>query len=331
MQEKIAVVIPCFRVARHILGVLEGITFPVARIYVVDDACPEGSGKLVEESVSDPRVTVIRNPVNLGVGGAMLAGYRAALRDGMDIVVKMDGDGQMDPALIPALVRPIVKGHADYTKGNRFFSYEHLGNMPPLRLFGNGILSFFTKVSSGYWNIFDPNNGYTAIHRTALQLLPLDKISNDYFFESDMLFRLNSIRAVVVDIPMRAVYGDESSSLRASRVLLPFLRGHGRNFAKRVVYSYFVRDISIASLELVFGLMFLLFGLVYGGINWIASVASNVLAPGGVVMLSALTVIVGIQFLLSAINYDIQNVPRLPLQLLQDDGTTEAGDTAPRS
>lgn len=318
-QPKIAVVIPCYQVSRHILDVLARIGGVVTRIYVVDDQCPENSGKLVENSSSDSRVTVLYNATNLGVGGATLAGYKAALQDGMDIVVKLDGDGQMDPKFIPALIKPILKGQADYTKGNRFFSYEHIGSMPMHRLLGNSALSFFSKVSSGYWNIIDPNNGYTAIHKTALRLLPLEKISNDYFFESDMLFRLNSMRAVVIDVPMKAIYGDEVSNLKAHKVLLPFLAGHGKNFAKRIAYNYFIRDVSFASLEMVFGFLFLLFGISYGGLNWIQYFSSNTYAPGGVVMLSALTVIVGLQLSLSAINYDIQNVPKWPLQLLQDD------------
>jgi len=316
---KIAVVIPCYKVSRHILEVLAGIGDAVSHIYVIDDQCPENSGKLVEDRSIDRRIKVLYNAANLGVGGATITGYRAALQDNADIVIKLDGDGQMNPALITALVKPIIKGQADYTKGNRFFSYEHVGDMPVTRLLGNGILSFFCKVSSGYWNIVDPNNGFTAIHRSALQLLPLDKISNDYFFESDMLFRLNSMRAVVIDVPMKAIYGDEVSNLRTHRIMLPFLTGHCKNFFKRIAYNYFIRDVSFATLEMIFGFIFLVFGATYGGLNWIQYLSSNTYAPGGVVMLSALTIIVGLQLMLSAINYDIQNVPKWPLQLLQDD------------
>jgi dolichol-phosphate mannosyltransferase len=318
-SQKIAVVIPCYRVTKHILDVLSRMGNNVDRIYVVDDCCPDNSGQLVEEKCSDVRVSVIYHPENKGVGGATITGYRAALQDDMDIVVKVDGDGQMDPKYISILVKPIIKGQADYTKGNRFFSYEHVGDMPLMRLLGNGVLSFFSKVSSGYWNIVDPNNGYTAIHKTALRLLPLDKISNDYFFESDMLFRLNSMRAVVVDIPMKSIYEDEESNLRSHRVIFPFLAGHCKNFFKRIAYNYFIRDISFATLELIFGTIFLAFGSIYGGLNWIQHISTDTYAPGGVVMLAAITVIIGLQLMLSAINYDIQNVPKMPLQLLQDD------------
>src|SRR5690606_32001950 len=151
---------------------------------------------------TDPRVRVIRHASNLGVGGAVITGYQAAIADGMDILVKLDGDGQMDASLIPDFIEPIINGEADYTKGNRFFDLEELRSMPRIRLIGNAVLSFMTKFSSGYWNLFDPTNGFTALHADVARYLPLSKISKRYFFESDMLFRLNTLRAVVHDIPM---------------------------------------------------------------------------------------------------------------------------------
>lgn len=312
-SKRIAVVIPCYKVKKHILSVIPRIGTDVETIYAVDDCCPENSGEFIKQNCTDPRVKVLFNDINKGVGGATKRGYEEALRDGMEIVVKIDGDGQMDPSLVPLFIKPIIDGQTDYCKGNRFFSYDHLSRMPKMRLFGNAVLTFFTKASSGYWNIYDPNNGYTAIHRRALSMLPLDKIHNRYFFESDMLFRLNSIRAVVMDVPMVAVYEDEESSLRIKDILLLFLSGHTRNFFKRIMYNYFLRDFTIASLELIIGTFFLLFGFIYGGIHWAQSIILHDVAPGGVVMLAGLTVIVGTQMLLSVFNYDVQNVPRTPL------------------
>jgi dolichol-phosphate mannosyltransferase len=310
---RIAVVIPCYKVKRHIMDVIKMIGPEVEKIYVVDDCCPEQSGVFVRTNNTDPRVCGLFNEINLGVGGTTKRGYEQALQDGMEIIIKVDGDGQMDPSLIPMFIKPVIDGRADYTKGNRFFSYDHVNRMPKMRLFGNAVLTFFTKTSSGYWNIYDPNNGYTAIHRRALSMLPLDKIHNRYFFESDMLFRLNSIRAVVMDIPMVAVYEDEESSLRIKDIVMLFLVGHVKNTFKRIIYNYFLRDFTIASLQLLAGMMFMLFGIVYGGIHWAQSIVLQDTAPGGVVMLAGLTVIVGIQLLLSAFNYDVQNVPRIPL------------------
>ena len=220
---RVAVIIPCYKVAAHIAAVIEGIGPEVDAIYCVDDACPEGSGKLVEKQISDKRVKVVYHDENQGVGGAALTGYRRALEDGHDVLVKIDGDGQMDPALIPQFVYPIAVGEADYTKGNRFFNLENVQGMPLVRLIGNGALSFLTKLSSGYWNIFDPTNGYTAMHRSVGELIVQRKIDKRYFFETDMLLNLYLLRAVVQDVPMAAVYGQEKSNLSVRRVIFPFL------------------------------------------------------------------------------------------------------------
>ena len=313
---RIAVVIPCYKVARHVLGVIAAIPSECERIYVVDDACPEGSGKLVAAQCRDPRVLVIFHEKNQGVGGAVISGYRRALEDGMDVVVKIDGDGQMAPALLPRFVAPLLRGQADYAKGNRFFDLRNISAMPPLRMFGNAVLSFFSKLSTGYWDLFDPTNGYTAIHADALRMLPLEKLSRRYFFETDLLFRLGTVRAVVQDIPMDARYGDETSGLRVSRILGEFLFKHLRNCCKRIFYNYFLRDMALASIELAAGVALLTFGLVYGSIKWMHSYDTASLATAGTVMLAALPVIVGLQFILAFLAYDIANVPRRALSAL---------------
>lgn len=307
---RIAVVIPSYRVKAHLLKVIAGIPVMVERIYVVDDACPEGSGALVEEQCIDSRVRVHRNAVNLGVGGTVMAGYRLAVEAGMDIVVKMDGDGQMDPAALPELVGPILRGEADYTKGNRFYDLTQIGRMPRMRILGNAALSFMTKLSSGYWDLFDPTNGYTALHCRVVPKLPLEKISKRYFFESDMLFRLNIIRAVVIDVPMDARYGAEVSNLSIAKVLFDFSYKHSRNMVKRIFYNYFLRDLSLASLELVVGMGFLLIGFVMGVSFWVKSAQTGITASAGTVTLVALLVIVAIQLLLGFLAYDIASVPR---------------------
>ena len=310
---RVAVVIPCYRVTKHILDVLLTIPSFVSRIYVVDDACPDSSGDYVIQHCRDSRVHVLRNPENMGVGGAVMAGYRAAIKDEMDVVVKMDGDGQMDPALMSSLVEPIITGDADYTKGNRFFDFETVRTMPKIRLFGNAILSFMSKMSSGYWNLFDPTNGYTVIHVDVARRLPFDKISRSYFFETDMLFRLNIMRAMVVDVPMEAKYGDEVSNLKLSNITGEFFVKHMRNFFKRVFYNYYLRDMSLASIELPLGTVLLGFGFIYGCYHWIVSADMGIPTPAGTVMLAALPIIAGIQFLLGFVAYDISSVPVRPI------------------
>ena len=178
----IAVVIPCYRVTNHVLEVIARIGAEVSVIFAVDDCCPNASGDFITKNCTDARVIVLRNPQNLGVGGAVLTGYRAAIEAGADVIIKIDGDGQMDPGLIPTFIAPIIAGEADYTKGNRFFDLEEIRAMPRVRLIGNAALSFMTKLSSGYWNLFDPTNGYTAIHAHVARHLPL-KISSGYFLK----------------------------------------------------------------------------------------------------------------------------------------------------
>lgn len=311
-NRRIAVVIPCYRVTRHIIAVISSIGNEVWRIYVVDDACPDGSGKYVEELCLDQRVQVVYHGSNQGVGGAVMTGYRAAIADGAEVIVKVDGDGQMDTSLIRDFIEPILCGEADYTKGNRFFDLEEIYAMPRVRLFGNSVLSFMTKFSSGYWDLFDPTNGYTAIHADVARHLPFRKISCRYFFETDMLFRLNILRAVVVDIPMDAKYGDEVSNLSISKIMGEFLVKHLRNFIKRIFYNYYLRDLSLASIELPLGLLMLLVGTIFGAFHWIESARQGVTAPAGTVMLAALPILMGVQILLAFLGYDIASVPRRP-------------------
>lgn len=308
-NKRVAVIIPSYKVSQHVIGVIERVGDDVERIYVVDDKCPEASGEFVRQANIDPRVVVLEKPVNEGVGGAVITGYKAAIRDGMEILVKIDGDGQMDPALISQLIAPIVGGSADYTKGNRFFSPEALQGMPLTRLFGNAGLSFLTKISSGYWDILDPTNGFTAIHAKVADVIPFEKVAKRYFFESDMLFRLNTVRAVVADIPMFSVYGSEKSSLRPGRMLFPFLVKNLKNAWKRVIYSYFLRGFSFASFCLFFGWLFFGFGLVFGLTEWIANSASGEATPTGTVMISVVPLILGFQLLMGFVAADIASVP----------------------
>lgn len=312
-DSRISVVIPSFRVRAHILGVLSRIGPEVAVIYVVDDCCPEQSGQWVASQCTDPRVRVLYHAENQGVGGAVMTGYRAAIEDGQDIVVKIDGDGQMDPALLPQFVAPLLAGDADYAKGNRFFHLDEIHQMPAIRLFGNAVLSFMSKVSTGYWSLFDPTNGYTAIQTRVASHLPLDRISRRYFFETDMLFRLNTLRAVVVDVPMDAFYGDEESNLKITKVLPEFLSKHIRNTLKRIFYNYYLRDLSLASFELPLSLFLIGFGLIFGAYRWWHVMETGVAATAGTVMLSALPLILGVQFLLAFLGADIANQPQKPV------------------
>ncbi len=306
------VVIPCYGVKNQITRVLEKMPRWVKGIVLVDDVCPQAS---VDHAISvcrDKRLRSVRNETNMGVGGAVLAGYAEAIRNGARLIVKVDGDDQMDLRLMPLLVLPILLGKADYTKGNRFSSLSHVQGMPTMRVFGNSVLSFLSKISTGYWGVFDPTNGYTAIDaHVAREILPR-KIAKRYFFESDMLYHLGSIRAVVKDVPMPSKYGDEQSNLHIFKIVLPFLLRHIRNTFKRFVGHYLVREFGVATVETIVGLIAVAIGL-WIGADWLITRPPGVAASAGIVMGSVAPVIVGVQLLLSALNFDVLNTPRDPI------------------
>lgn len=307
----VAVVIPAFKVSSQITEVITNIGPEITDIIVVDDACPESSGARAK-SLNDSRVTVLTHSENQGVGGATITGYKHALSLGADIIVKIDGDGQMDPHLIPLLLAPLSANVADYAKGNRFSSVENLESMPVIRVLGNAGLSFMTKLSSGYWNVTDPTNGFTAIRGEVLQELRLGKLHRRFFFESDLLFRLNLLGAAVADVPMKAHYGDEKSNLSATKAFFHFPWLHLRNQLKRVFYSYYLKEMSIASFELPLGLGLLGFGVFYGFSAWASASAAGIATTTGNVMIASLPIIIGFQLLLAFLSYDIASTPKRP-------------------
>jgi dolichol-phosphate mannosyltransferase len=308
----ICVVIPMYKAQDHIARVLAGIPSFVQSIIVVDDCSPDAS---YEHAIAaaNARVHFVRHEQNQGIGGAMLSGYQKALTLGAEIVVKMDADDQMDPVYLLPLITPILRGEADYTKGNRFLHARQLRSMPVRRRIGNIGLSFLTKMASGYWNIFDPTNGYTAIHAALIPLLDESAIDRRYFFESSMTIELGLIRAVVRDVYIPARYGAERSSLSERNALFSFPRRLFRGWLRRVWLQYFLRDFGLTSIYLITGIGLLLFGLIFGGYYWIRNAQFNTPTPAGTVMLAAMPVLLGIQFLLQSIFLDIQNIPDNPV------------------
>ena len=313
---RVAVVIPCYRVRDHALNVIASIGPEVCSIYAVDDACPDGSGAFIEKNCNDARLSVLYNDENQGVGGAVLAGYRKAIDDGADVIVKIDGDGQMDPSIIGSFVAPIAAGHADYAKGNRFFSSASLRDMPFVRLLGNAGLSFFTKASTGYWSVLDPTNGYTAIHASVADAIDFDRVSKRYFFESDMLFHLGVLRGNVVDIPIVSLYGEEQSNLSVLKSLPIFFSRNMANLFKRLVFSYFVRGFSIASLALVFGILMFIGGFAFGAGEWLSRLGSGEATPTGTIVIVSLLMMFGFQLLLLFAAFDISSTPRMAVHPL---------------
>ena len=310
----IAAVIPCYRVEKEIQAVLQAIPSYIKHIIVVDDASPDATADFVAAAVkNDERMTLIRHSSNRGVGGAMVTGYQKALELGAQIVVKIDGDGQMDMDHLPKLILPLIEGKADYTKGNRFRDFKSLQQMPFIRRVGNMGLGFLAKAATGYWTMFDPTNGFNAIRSEVLAQLSLDKIDQTYYFETSMLANLYLIGAVVRDVPMPARYRGEVSSLLVHRILFQFPPRLISTLLRRLVLKNFIYDFSMESIYLLTGLPLLLFGFIFGIIKWIQYASIHVPAPTGTVMLATLSVLLGIQFLLSAIEIDLRSVPTEPI------------------
>jgi glycosyltransferase involved in cell wall biosynthesis len=313
-QFAIAAVVPAFRVEKEIAEVLRSLPAYVRHVIVVNDASPDGTRAVVDkEAAVDDRVVLLNHETNQGVGGAMVTGFRKALELRAQVVVKIDGDGQMSPLDLPRLLVPLVRGEADYTKGNRFRDFRALRRMPSLRRLGNIGLSFLAKAATGYWTCFDPTNGFVAVRAEVLRQLPLEKIDRTYFFETSMLGQLYLLGAKVRDVALPARYGQETSNLSIRKVLWQFPGRLFRCFARRLILKNYVYDFTMESIYLLFGLPTLLAGVLYGGSNWLAYAARGVGAPTGTVVISALLIILSFQMLLAAIAIDLEAVPAAPL------------------
>jgi dolichol-phosphate mannosyltransferase len=308
----LAVVIPCFNVAAHIEAVVQSLPPHVRTIICVDDGSADDSA-IVIDRLGDDRIQLLRHSENRGLGAAMATGLRHALWLGADVIIKMDGDGQMNPAYLSALVMPLLLAEADYTKGNRFHDEAALRQMPPIRRFGNLGLSFLTKLASGYWKLFDPCNGYVAIRTDVLERLPIDRLANDYFFETSMLVELGIARAKVIDVPMPAQYGDEKSSLRVGRILRRFPLALARSTFRSVWRRHFVLDFGPPALFLAMGMLLMAWGLGFGCVEWIGSLFGPTPATAGTVMLAAMPFLMGFQLLLQFVVSEINGAPTVPL------------------
>ena len=312
ISHHIAVIIPAYKVAHKIELVISNIPNFVKTIIVVNDASPDSTAKVLAE-ITDPRLIVIHHEKNQGVGGAMITGYNHAMHIGAEILVKMDGDDQMDPKKIMDLVNPILNGKADFTKGNRFLHQTQLKSMPLIRRIGNWGLTFLVKVASGYWNIFDPSNGYTAMHIEVWKHINKRRIAMDYFFESSLLSEMRYLSAVVQDIYIPARYQDEESSLSIKKVLFSFPFRLIKVSIRRFIYQYYLYNFSFGSLAFIIGIIFVLFGFVWGVIYWVKSIETGIPATTGTVLIAVLPIILGVQLLLQVISQDMNEIPSVTI------------------
>lgn len=310
---RIAVVVPCYNVEKHIIDVVETIPDYVSDVILVNDGSRDGTGELLNLAAGG-RVLAIHLAQNQGVGKAMLTGFTKAAEMGADILVKMDGDGQMDSRDLPLFVEPLLFGKADYAKGNRFRNALLPSEIPIIRRIGNAVLSFLNKSASGYWNVFDPTNGYIAVRREIIEILPVRWIHSRFFFESSMLIALGIMGAVVVDVPITARYGLEKSNLRVSRALFEFPILMTLGLIRRIWFQKILYSLTVEALLAIFGFLFFLAGLAYGLYEFTQfTLIRDTPAPPGIVMGAALLMLFGFQMMLNAILLDIQSVPESPL------------------
>lgn len=307
-SRKIAVVVPAYREEQHVGDVIDSMPDLVDLVVVVDDASPDGTFA-VASAHADARTEVIRHERNTGVGGAILTGHRRAMERGADVMVVMAGDAQMDPEHLPALLRPVVEGGYGFSKANRFYSAQSFAGMPRHRVVGNIVLTFLTKVSSGYWDLVDPQNGYTAVTRESLERVPLDKVSQRYEFENDLLIWLNIAGVRACDVPVPAVYGSEVSGIKLHKVVPRILGTLWRGFWRRLWLKYVLWSFSPIALLFVLGSLALLVGLVCGVWALALSAGGSYVSPA-TWLLAVGASIVGVQFLLNALVLDIQATPR---------------------
>lgn len=282
----IGVVVPAYNEEGFVGGVIDTMPEYVDRIYVVDDCSTDGTWEEIQEHSEqankqaredtvkseeeqslqpkqplntdgglhfDPRVVPIQHGKNRGVGGAIKTGYQEALDDNVDITAVMGGDGQMDPDILPKFLDPIVEDEADYTKGNRLLYKEYRQGMSKWRFFGNSILTFLTKISSGYWKTMDPQNGYTAISHYALDNVGIGDMYEYYGYCNDLLVKLNAKGMRVADVAMPAVYGDEESSIKYSSYIRKVSGMLLSNFLWRLKVKYLVLDFHPLALFYYFG------------------------------------------------------------------------------
>jgi glycosyltransferase involved in cell wall biosynthesis len=306
---RIATVIPAHNEALHVGQVIKTMPDFIDHIILVDD---DSSDETAQAAIAceDARLISLSTPQNLGVGGATILGYQKGIVLGSDIIVMMDGDGQMDPAYLSALLDAITDHEYDYAKGNRFLTGESLSFMPRHRLVGNIVLTFMTKLASGYWHIFDPQNGYTAIKAEALCALDLQVIHRRFFFENDMLIHLNFLGRRVKDVAIPARYGEEKSDLNPFKIGVTFPILLLRRFFYRVYQKYVLRDFSPIALFLFLGLALFSWGTLFGIFLGVRTTMTGVATPTGTIMIALLPMILGFQLLLQAIVLDIQETPK---------------------
>ncbi len=303
-MKKIGVVIPCFMGGDITLKLVEDLKIFADLIVLVDDKCPLRTGKKIKKKFNEPKIEIIFNQENLGVGGATKIGFDFLLKEGCEIIIKMDADYQMDPKNIPKLINPIIKKECDSTKGNRFTNAESLLKMPRVRLIGNTFLSYLSKLSTGYWEIFDPTNGFIAFNSYALKRINYSKTDNRYFFETDILFRCSLENININNVSIDSEYNNHFSSLQPVKEIIPFFIKNLKLLFKRIIYQYFLFDFNVGSVNLILSLLFGLTSLFYLIFLLLKTNITNIYTSAAEASFFSIVSVISMQFFLSFIFYD---------------------------
>ena len=309
---RICVVVPAFNEESSVDTVVRSVPSLVDHIIVVDDASTDSTARVVADCAkADSRVELVRRQRRGGVGAAVMSGHERVFQLGGDVSVVMAGDDQMDPKYLPALLDKILAGY-DYAKGNRFLAEGHLSEMPTHRVLGNTLLSILAKLASGYWNIFDHDNGYTAIRCEMLKKLPLNRISQDYNFERDMLVQLNILGARVADVPIESRYPNRYSKIHLYTFIPKASFFLTRRFFHRIFHKYLFNDVKPFGILFVPGFLLFLWGILYGlGLAYLRYFDPRHVSPStGTVMIAFMPLLVGIQLLLFAFVLDVIEAPK---------------------
>ena len=300
---KTVAIVPCYKSSNIAPRVVKDLMQYVDFIICVDDNCPEKTGLLIKNNIISDKLKVLFHTKNMGVGGATKTGINYAQKIQAEIIVKIDSDGQMDPKNIPQLIEPIKNKTSDFTKGNRFRNIDVLVSMPKIRLIGNILLSFITKLSTGYWELFDPTNGFIAMNTKILNRIQYTKTDNRYFFETDLLFRCGLYDVLVSEIEIPTVYKNENSGLNPLLEAFRYSFSHVVIFLKRIIYQYFLIDFNPGSLSIFLGSLF-------SGLRSIIYYKNlNIETPLGMKILFLTTAIISMQLIISFIYYDSNQRP----------------------
>jgi len=307
-NKKICIVVPAHNVGHLVDKVIDTVPKWVDLVIVVNDASKDNTVSVAQntKNFKDGKVYIINHEKNQGVGGAIISGYKEALKREIDISVVMAGDAQMDPDDLESIVKPVAEGEVDYTKGNRIFRGEAWGLIPHKRYLGNAVLSLMTKIASGYWHIADSQCGYTAISLNALKTLKLDWIFKRYGMPNDILIRLNIENMKVRDISVRPVYNvGEISGLKIRKVMfvIPWILFKG--FGKRMLHKYVIRDFHPLLFFYFFGISFILAGTVLS-LRVMLFLFFVHFAPRFNSLLAMFLLMVGIQLILFAMWFDME-------------------------